>query len=493
MSLMSDTPNLEYANNGGFLWPSIADALDTFLRRRHRQSAPFERVWRLTHLWEGVAITLALASMSRLRQEEANDDLLRRQREFFYGKSWDPLTESFKKIPAASDGAIDQWINILDEIAKAEGLPGRFLPALHDFLKSETIDIGPLVTHWAKACDVPSEFQSKEVVEVRAAMRYINSFRNRFAHVPFPHDPLEDIATSLEHATEQLFSVCPLPTCHEKEGRSSPLTGAFRIGFCFLHGSQCESLPQGEPSPELQFVFPCQKKGTFESWPASPFVHLDSMVRAHILTRVRGLDICEYTRFRAEANAIVVISNTKISDCLPEPDKNTYRSTPSLQAEYPRGTEITFSDALEAIRNDDFETGITFFSDCVKGRPEYHIGWLRLGHARREKAVRISSSDPEAAESLLNDSLNDLERAAGHVDKYYRALAHYERSKTAYRLARLYSEGSQPSRDLYKDMKELSRAEAMKACELSTERKYQTWLEYIKNLGSVFIPPSPPE
>jgi hypothetical protein len=31
---MVSTPAIEAANTAGFLWPSIADALDTFLRRR---------------------------------------------------------------------------------------------------------------------------------------------------------------------------------------------------------------------------------------------------------------------------------------------------------------------------------------------------------------------------------------------------------------------------------------------------------------------------
>ena len=38
------------------------------------------------------------------------------------------------------------------------------------------------------------------------------------------------------------------------------------------------------------------------------------------------------------------------------------------------------SEALEAIRSGDFDTGISFFSDLVKKRADYHVGWLRLGH-----------------------------------------------------------------------------------------------------------------
>ncbi|MCX6632935.1 MAG: hypothetical protein NTW28_35510 [Candidatus Solibacter sp.] len=124
---MPEIPNLEAANNGGFLWPSVSDAVDTFLRRRHNNADSYERVWRLIHLWEATEITLALAVMSRLIGDAASIAILKRQREFFYGKTWDQVTGSFKSMPGAGDGTIDQWINILDEVAKATD-PPRPLP-----------------------------------------------------------------------------------------------------------------------------------------------------------------------------------------------------------------------------------------------------------------------------------------------------------------------------------------------------------------------------
>jgi hypothetical protein len=416
--------------------------------------------------------------MAKLRGEDGSDRLLLRQREFFYGKSWNPVTESFKKVQGASDGSIDQWINILDEVAKAEVLPGSFLPALKTFLiNADTIRVAPLISAWSKVCDVPQDFQARDLVDVRTAMRCVNSFRNRFAHVPFPHDPLEDIASSLEIATEQLFSVPPIPSSHEKEGASSPLTGAFRTGQCFLHGSQLESLPQSDPSADLKFIFPCKKKGEAEEWSGSVLVHIDSMVRPHILTRVKGLDVCEYTRFRAEANAILVLSKAKLSSCIPEPDKSSYVSeSPGLDDESTsKPKENTLADALEAIRNGDFDVGIEFFSGLVRDRADYHIAWLRLGHAKREKAARLAPTDSIAALEMLEESLSDLKKAAEHVDASYKALAHYERSKTAYRITQV--EGGDGSN------MELALKEATEACKLSTERKYQTWHEYLNGKG----------
>jgi len=468
---MPQTPNLESANNAGFLWPSIADAVDTFLRRRHNNADAYERVWRLIHVWEATEITLALAVMSRVRHFSSALDLLRRQREFFYGKSWDNVTQSFKSIQGAADGGIDQWINILDEIAKGKDLEGRFLCGLSEFLSATRIDIGTLLTAWAKACDVPQDFRRLGPVDARTAMRYVNSFRNRFAHVPFPHDALAEVSDALESATEELFSIPPLPASHEKEGRSSPLTGAFRVGRCFLHGSQLESLIDA-PDPSLQFVFPCRRRGDgLEAWPAGSFVHIDSMMRPHILTRVKGLDVCEYTRFRAEANAVLVLPNAGIAEKLPDLAKSEYQ--PEQPPDPPTHSDgETTADALEAIRSEDYDTAIKFFEQLSQRRPEYHVGWLRLGYARREKAVRIVSERRDEALSLLQLAVEDLRRASAHADQEYRASAHYERSKAFYHLAR-FDSSDQLSQQHCKE-------EAIKASELSDQKKYQTWLEHLE-------------
>jgi hypothetical protein len=476
---MTNTPNLEYANNAGFLWPPIADALDTFLRRRMRSAEPFERVWRLIHLWEAIEITLALAAMSYVREKHPDSDVLKRQREFFYGKSWDPVTETFKNIPGAADGTIDQWINILDEVAKADQVPGRFLPALQHFLKANNIDISSLIAAWAKACDVPTAYQDRGNVEVRVAMRHVNSFRNRIAHVPFPHDPLAEVCDALECATEQLFSTEPAPKSHEKDGQSSPLTGALRTAWCFLRGSQLESLSSERNSSELCFVFPCQKRSDPEWWSVGKLVHIDAMVRPHVLTRVKGLDVCEYTRFRAEANAVLVVTDSGISSYLPAPAKKDYVEQRIDQESDSVGRiqRITRTDALEAIRDGDFDTGIDFFALLVTEQPEYHVGWLRLGHARREKAVRLSETDRTQAKALFLDAIGDLGKAACHVDPAYQALAHYERSKAYNRLAKLEPVDS--------NYRAAAHDEADKASSLSSERKYQTWLEYLTSTQAV--------
>lgn len=451
----------------------MADALDTFLRRRHQGAGAFERTWRLIHLWEAIEITLALASLARLQSEREAAEIFKRQREFFHGKSWDPVTEAFKEIPGAADGAIDQWINILDEIAKSEGLPGRFLPALQEYLRTSAIDVRPLTSAWQKTCDVPSDYKSGDTVEIRIAMRYVNAFRNRLAHVPFPHDPLEDVSTALEKATEQLFGLSPSPAAHEKDSKSSPLTGALRRGKCFLRGGQIEYTldPHDEPGvPSLMFTFPCQKKKDPETWAADSVVHVDPMMRPHVLTRVKGLDVCEYTRFRAEANAVITVRDAQIAKRIAPPEKKDYVS-PSAASGSDGDQAGKLAKALEAIRNEDFDAGIEYFSQVVKDRPDYHVGWLRLGHAEREKAARLPDTEKEQARELLDSSIRALKKAAEHMDVGYQALAHYELSKAYFRLMRV-----DPTRG---ELRNRVREEAEKASHLSSERKYQTWLDYL--------------
>lgn len=316
-------------------------------------------------------------------------------------------------------------------------------------------------------------------------MRYVNSFRNRLAHVPFLHDPLDEVADALEAATEQLFSITPLPTAHEKNGESSALTGAFRIGRIFLHGGQMESLSEGAPE-EIQFAFPCRKRGDDnETWSARPMLHVDSMMRPHILTRLKGHEVCEYTRFRAEANAVLVQGDSGITLILPEPAKAEYSSpeeavpplptpgdNPPAAPPLEEGT-ANMSDAIEAIRSEDYDGAISYFERLTRERPTYHIGWLRLGYSRREKAVRLAPNDPAQAIRFLRLSLDELRNAAQHVDRDYQAQAWYERSKSSYHLANL-----EPLEDSHR---KVCIEDAERAVSLSDEKKFFTWSEHVEN------------
>ncbi len=479
--VVANTPNLERASNGNFLWPPIADAVDTFLRRHHNRADPYERAWRLIHVWEAIEITLSVAAISSLCDRRDDAELLRRIREHFYGTYWQQTTGAFKSSQGAVDGSIDEWINILDEIAKAGTLKGTFLPVLKPFLDEGSVDLSALVTAWGRACDVPPDVRETRACKVRQAMRHVNSLRNRFAHVPFPPDSLEELAEALETITEQLFSIEPVPHSHEKGGRSSPLTGALKVQRSFLHGTHREIVEE-DTGAELQLVFPVKRKGDgIENWASGPFVLLDSMLRPHVLTRVKEFDVCEYTRFRAEANAIFIRDSVGLDSLLPRPMQSEYQPKeeheeiviPVASSSQPR--EVTMTEAIEAIRLENYDTAISFFEDLTSKRPTYHIGWLRLGYAQREKAVRIKTDRSDEPVQLLHGAIKSLEKAAKHVDPEYQAQALYERSKALYHLFRLGKHDEPTLEPAVQD--------AQQACQLSGDPKYQSWLEYIERFS----------
>ena len=486
-------PNLERASNGNFLWPSIADAVDTYLRRKG-DAGSYETTWRLIHVWESVGITLSDAALSRLSVGSEGSEILRRVREHFYGAYWDETTRSTRTVQGAADGSIDQWITVLDEVAKADGLTGIFIDALRAFLDAEVMDLSALVTAWARTCDVPPDAREPRKYRVRQAMRHVNSLRNRLAHVPFPHDQLDELAASLEDITQQLFGLDPPPSSHEKEGQSSPLTGAFRVQRSFLHGTHRETLEDDGPGT-LQFVFPVKRRGDVDSWDAGPFIHLDAMLRPHVLTRVRTFDACEYTRFRAEANAILIMDNAGVEARLPRPKQEEYRKQeePEESAEgespvvrpHPTGE---MDQAIDALHREDYDRAISVLTELALKRPDYHVGLLRLGYSEREKAVRVAADSRDDAVVLLKRAVTHLTKAALHRDVEYQAHAMYERSKAHYHMGRFSVSGDDWYGSALRD--------ARTACELHGDPKYQTWLEHLERvtqqLGKIAVDPDAP-
>lgn len=96
--------NIEKSAESNVLWPPIADALGTFVRRRAADAEGYELTWRLVHVWEAVAAVLTAAITSRLRTLPNSTDAYLRCREHLHGRSWDPLSRTFNR----SQGAL-RW------------------------------------------------------------------------------------------------------------------------------------------------------------------------------------------------------------------------------------------------------------------------------------------------------------------------------------------------------------------------------------------------
>ncbi|MBE7508233.1 MAG: hypothetical protein HS101_18380 [Planctomycetia bacterium] len=494
-----DDSQLQRARRHDWLWPTIADAVDTYIRRRASGAQGYERVWRLIHIWESVEITLAAVGITRLACEANKPGVdgrliaeLRRCRELCYGQSWDPEERDFKGQQGAFDGSIDRWIDILWRLARLESPPGEYLPKLKLFLNAEQISLGPFLEAWRNACDVPVKIEGARVA-VRECIRQVNTFRNRYAHVPFPPPPIDEIASALEDVTDQLFGAKCEDNGPEPWNTRGVLTGAMLEGGRFLRGCGLSSFapPDGITVTEPVFLFTYDQKGKeHEHWRSVPFAHLDASMNGYILTRLKNVDLgtWEYTRFKAEKSPVVTVDNAIwIREFQPpHPSEYPKPETPSLKEAPTSAVPVppteqqakkveSFSDAIDAMRHDDFDGAIEFFESLVKVKPKYHIGWLKLGVARREKAVRLPDESRQETMSLLEKSIESLSKAAEHVDPEYKASAAYERSKARFRLSRMNADPTLITEAL---------RDASAAARMSSDERYFTWVDYLERVPS---------
>jgi len=198
----------------------------------------------------------------------------------------------------------------------------------------------------------------------------------------------------------------------------------------------------------------------------------------------------EFTRFRAEANSVRTIEDARWLADLPEPTQSEYVTKqdsderveaieidasapivldpPSISATQ---TPTSFEEVLRFIRNEDYEPAISFLGRYVNIRPEYHVGWLRLGHAQRELAMRKRFQFAEEARTLFDDSIHSLTRATEHTDFGRRGQAFYERSKAFYQRGKFNNDVGDWPRSL---------ADAEEAFSLSPDTSFESWREYVR-------------
>jgi hypothetical protein len=413
----------------------------------------------LIHICECTIITLASAAISRVRHLGKNQEFLK-LRERCYGITWNATEASLEKGPGALDGSIDKWIEIIQYVANCPIDGSRFVSACQSFLigaKAETssegrsyyIDLAPLVRAWSRACDVPPNVDAGRV-SVKDALQAINSFRNRFAHVPFPYDQVQEVYRELEICTFTLFEIPPTAANDE-----SPLSGSFALKDSLLRGAGYRNTPEPwQPVEREAFVWG-GKNFDQEVWDARPFVLLDKMMRPYLLSRLKNeAGSWEYIRYLAEANAVYGLSDPDLLKLLPRPAESDYRihkeeeevlpvaavqtgSGPSLPVRPPITTR---EEAFAAGRDRDFEPAIEFWKKEVQQKPYYHSGWQRLGFLQREYGVDLMDTDQGLAEKLLRDSVASFTQATPHNDPQYAAEALYNRSKAHWRLWRLTHE-----------------------------------------------------
>ncbi len=489
--------NISRSLERNVLWPPVADAVDTFVRRKAGGGDAYELTWRLIHVWESIALVLTSAASARSRDLPALTGEYLRSREQFHGRSWNRISRSLQTFHSGFDGSAQARLNVLSEFARCDPGESAFLQALKDFVMAPRINIEPMVSAWARACDVPRELMSAGTVPVRDAMRHVNGLRNRFAHVPFPYDTLHGVADALENLTEQAFSIEPTPWKPIKDDagmRCSPLVGAIAYGAWYLQGSASPHRGVGVAAEGCHFQFPGARVSRHvESWLGEPFVALDTMSRPYVLTRARGEPASEweFTRFRSEANSILLRNEPEWVSLFPPPAQAEYealdggttsspvaeRSTSSTRAPRRRVVDIAddLEDALRLIRNQEYAPAIRYFERELLDDPSQLTSWLRLGYAQREHAMRTRTKDPQLAHQLFSASIRSLTEAATHEDSPQRAEALFERSKAFHRLGRFAaSQGNA----------EAARADAREAHRLAPGVEYESWLAFLERVDA---------
>ncbi len=481
---MPQEPTIFKALRQQLLWPSIHAAVDVYQRRRASAADHYELIWRLIHICEASVITLAAAAITCLRETGKAPEYLK-LRERCYGIGWNPTEGSLEKGLGALDGSIDKWIEIVQHVGTFSIDGSGFLSALQTFLSgaptppgngpdSHQIDLKPLVIAWSRACEVPPSVLP-ENVSVKDALQAINSFRNRFAHIPFPYDQLQEIYRELESCTFRIFEVPPAPTAG-----GSPLSGSFAVKDSILRGPGYWKTPETWQSVGNEsFVW---GEGTeAETWDARPFVFLDKMMRPYLLSRLKNeAGSWEYTRYLAEANAVYTLTNVDLLKLLPPPVESDYHKEEPLpsavtpvDAQSPalKAPINSREEAFAAVRQRDFEPAIEFWRSEVSRRQNYHSGWQRLGFAQREYAVDLFDSDAERARELLDESVVSFTRAIGHQDPQYEAEAYYNRSKSRWRIWRLSEDSSEFTKAL---------GDAQKAVQAYYDHRFVSWSEFLK-------------
>ena len=330
--------------------------------------------------------------------------------------------------------------------------------------------------------------------------------------MPFPAHRLSELHIAFEAATDDFFRCAG-------NGQQSCLCGAIRSKNIRIQGNG-PATDQNTSKPERDsFAWGHKNKKDLppEQWEASPFVLLDEMTNVYLLTRLKDIaGSWEYTRYFSEGDTVRLIVKPSLLDDLPLPKEDEYltdltkseiehesehsvsceddNSLATQQVEMPekqnekavsvatipessslllvRRNCLTYYDALDAISARDYVPAIACLEKVVRERPNYHVAWQRLGYAQRERAVQISQSvDSANAINLLNHSLDSFKQAAKHTDLEYQAEAHYQSSKSQYRLHLL-------QRDLSQWNAALKEAEA--AAKMSASSKFITWCEFLE-------------
>lgn len=473
--------HLQKAHRQNLYWPSLHSAVDVYLTRKWTTGgkASYELMWRLIHVWECCAVTLGSLAAARIRITDAREED-RTIREKCYGISRnDAGVLEEKQGLSAFNGSIDKWIEILIYAAQAKTFESIFLTSLQSFLNTRFQEYGDsfeqFIQSWGSVCDTPNP----GTIDVKATFKLVNQFRTRFAHVPFPYDRLDDLYRKLEGCTFDLFSIIPATNLE------SPLSGAIIHDGVRLRGGQKTKVNNTTSEVNnTKFVF---GKDDAESWPTGLFIHIDDMLRVHVLSRVKDIEegYLEYTRYFAEATPVITFPKPDVIKGFPPPTLSDYplsdEAEEKVSAELPdqaKAVQVKISSVQEAamaIYQRNLEPAIEFLKAHLKDNPNYHAGWERYGYAMREHGVDFyNEGNKQKAKELWEEAITAFKEAKKHREAWFKAMASYHLSKTLWRLSQL---------DLPEYKLENVIKEAEDAAKLYPDAKFESWLDFVRNVG----------
>lgn len=459
------------------LWTPIANALEAYRRRVVIEpTAEYEHIWRLIHIQEALAVSLASLMATRLAHvvHDPFDAKLSAMRSALTGVRPDAEGADDDDIdPSPWGGSIGGWIELLrgfGETALRDDDP--FLLALATYLSSTPNRSLAFGDAWARIAPVPGTFREPSLNRV-GRLGAINSFRNKLAHVPIPQRLLADIHRGLrvevldgltEKFNPERDVAAPgfVATSYRE-----PLVGVLYYGKTFLTGANEIGVDQNRivTATAVEAAFGTDADAV--RWSVDPFIRIDGEAKASLLFRVNdlrrepgatGYD-GEYHRFAAELEPVTYapVPGEVIAAWIPRssPQPAIQPSPAPIQGVQlpveaaesrrlivpaqgiPSKSRQLRHKAEAAFAQRDYPTAVNHF-EALAGlgeTPEYNdVAQSKHGAALWRAAER--ASDDRSLRECLERAVELLAGAERHRDPRYSARSAYEASKALWHLWR---------------------------------------------------------
>jgi hypothetical protein len=481
------------------LWTPIANSFEAYRRRVVIEpGAEYEHIWRLIHIQEALAVTLAslmAARISAVMSSTPHHPEMAALRQGLTGLRQEAtgVDDDDDVEPSPWGGSIGAWIELIRRFGTnpPEG-EDPFLVPLAAYLTSKPNRPLAFADAWAKIAPVPSTFRSATLDRV-GRLGAINSFRNKLAHVPVPQRLLAELHRGLRvevldgltdkfNPESDANSPGFLATSYRE-----PLVGILYCGSTYVTGSNDVGVDSSRTAASAATTARYGKNTQQVEWTVEPFFRIDGEAKAALLFRVTDLQrepdaagyVGEYHRFAAELEPVTyaTISSESLSPWLPASSNEiptlaestassqdavvevagqaltTDLGVPQVEATQstePAGVPSSL-DSLNALQlrqhaessfvQRDYPTARKYFERLAAlGDPVHYNDVARSKHGAALWRAAERSESGVALADLLQSAVDLLLVAERHRDPKYSARAAYEGSKALWHLWRATGE-----------------------------------------------------